>query len=464
MRSLQRPPSLFRMARVLVVATMIAGMITVSSWPGNTAMGLDLAELEITLPFDWWWFFRNQNEEAVDPCYVRKIEPGPGAGLVGFQHMAEEHLLGDCKHALTYETRVKPNLGPLGAQQAKLILQARITYDERILTREEGDVNRPTCIAEMAGSSSEDPSNNFLYPTYDSGASRQGPNAWDITGVFRSWFTGSADNHGVVLKGFDEGFPFNNGACVSEVNNFQIVVKFMGEVTSAPVSAPSIAGERRPGIDSLSVEGLPTGSGNSSSSIAGERRPGIDSINVEGHPTTTPEPVDPDNADNASNTGPTPTPIGLPAGAASSTGPTPTPIELPAGARSISAPRILGDGLINVESKPTVDVKVSTIEVRGKGVRRGNDCDPGANSVRVTIKNEGDTDATGLSVRLAVDGANVGEESVASLGDGKDTVVTFDDVDLKKGERRLQALVNTSGTFNASDESALERKVQCSDD
>jgi hypothetical protein len=435
------------MTRVLVVATMVAGMAMVSSWPGNTAMGLDLAEREITLPYDWWWQFRNEHDEAVEPCIAVAMNPSPGAGLVGFQHMAEAHFLGDCKHAQTWETRVKPNLGPLSDQQAKLILQARITYDERIQAREEGDANRPTCIAEMAASGSEDPSNNFLYPTYDSGASRLGPNAWDITGVFRSWFTGSADNHGVVLKGFDEGFPFNNGACVSEVNNFQIVVKFMGEVASAPISAPSIAGERRPGIDSLSVEGLPAGLGNTSSSIAGERKPGIDSINVEGLPITTPEPVDPDNADNASDTGPTP-----------------TPIELPAGARSISAPRILGDGLINVESKPTVDVKVSTIEVRGKAVRRGNDCDPGANSVRVTIKNEGDTNATGLSVRLTVDGANIGEESVASLGDGRDTVVTFDDVDLKKGERRIQAQVNTSGTFNDSDQSALERKVQCSDD
>jgi hypothetical protein len=111
----------------------------------------------------------------------------------------------------------------------------------------------------------------------------------------------------------------------------------------------------------------------------------------------------------------------------------------------------------------TAELAATSVQVRGKKVAAGTDCDPGDNHVLATIKNSGGQRAGQFSVRLQVDGKDEGSESVSGLDPDKELVVEFDNVDLDKGERTLRVIVDADQQIVEASETnnVREIKVQC---
>jgi subtilase family serine protease len=105
--------------------------------------------------------------------------------------------------------------------------------------------------------------------------------------------------------------------------------------------------------------------------------------------------------------------------------------------------------------------------VKGKDATGQNDCDPGRNDVTVAIRNDGDTAATSIAVRLVIDDDDDGSlRTVSSLDPGKETNVEFNRVELKKGQRQLTAAVDPHKLIaeSSEDNNELKISVRCKDE
>jgi subtilase family serine protease len=106
--------------------------------------------------------------------------------------------------------------------------------------------------------------------------------------------------------------------------------------------------------------------------------------------------------------------------------------------------------------------------VNGRAPDGKDDCTDGKNDVTVVVKNAGAADAESFVVRLDVDDDQGGaeEKSVSGLDAGKEREVHFDDVGLKKGERKLAVTVDAKSSVAESDEGNNQRTVtaRCTDD
>jgi hypothetical protein len=122
------------------------------------------------------------------------------------------------------------------------------------------------------------------------------------------------------------------------------------------------------------------------------------------------------------------------------------------------------EGLMGGESSPTAgqaDLTVSAIRVKGKEPDGQNDCDPGKNDIRATVKNQGPVAAAAFPVQLVVDEETdeVHERSVSALDAGKQQDVSFDDIPLKKGEHRITVTVNANKALTETNEDNNELKI-----
>ena len=90
-------------------------------------------------------------------------------------------------------------------------------------------------------------------------------------------------------------------------------------------------------------------------------------------------------------------------------------------------------------SPEQADLSIASIKVNGQAPDGKDDCKAGKSSVAVVVKNESAAKADTVTVRLAVDGVEVGAQSLTSLEPGKEREVRFADVSLKKGEHKLAA-------------------------
>jgi hypothetical protein len=119
-------------------------------------------------------------------------------------------------------------------------------------------------------------------------------------------------------------------------------------------------------------------------------------------------------------------------------------------------------------SPTQADLTVSAIKINGRVPDGKDDCKDGKNDVAVVVKNAGMANASPFSVRLVVDDAqnDVEEQTVAGLDAGKEREVKLEDVRLKKGERKLTAVVDAKNTVSESKEDNNELKVtaRCKDD
>ena len=117
-------------------------------------------------------------------------------------------------------------------------------------------------------------------------------------------------------------------------------------------------------------------------------------------------------------------------------------------------------------SSAQADLTLSAIRINGQAPDGKEDCKDGKNDLAVVVKNAGIADAASFAVRLAVDGDEAGEVSEADLEAGEERVVRFDDVRLKKGERKLTATLDPKDTLAESNEDNNSRTMTatCRDD
>jgi hypothetical protein len=107
------------------------------------------------------------------------------------------------------------------------------------------------------------------------------------------------------------------------------------------------------------------------------------------------------------------------------------------------------------------DLGVGAIKVNGQVPDGKDDCKDGKNVVTVVVKNEGAADAEKLTVRLVVDGVEdpALEKSANGIKAGQEQEVRFEDVRLRKGERKLTASVDARGAVSESNETHKGRTV-----
>jgi hypothetical protein len=109
-----------------------------------------------------------------------------------------------------------------------------------------------------------------------------------------------------------------------------------------------------------------------------------------------------------------------------------------------------------VAGPPGAEMKLSVTGIKVKG-----DCEAGKNDVAVTVRNQGSARVQDLIVTLDVDGDDGKEKSLAGLDAGRDATVDFDDVQLKKGDRKLTASVASRGSVK--DRAEDTETVNCED-
>ncbi len=377
----------------------------------RAAGAIDLVERHATLPASVTYVLHQHGEGA---CYGENLGVPPGgAGFVGYQYHAEQHLLGDCQTGTVYQARVYVDFTSLDNQGGKIVTRARLLWVEEMIRRQ-GDEGFRSCIAAVDGADSRRSESGQIPSSYVGSTPISGTE-WDVKAAAIQWFPNPEENHGFVLKGHNEGFPFTNAACVSVVSQAHAEVDFLVDAPATRTPRPI------PVSDAIR-------------DVTDER--GASTFPTELFPTATPAIVERTDGliieQNVAR-------VGLPT-------PTPTQI-LPPG-----APRLASD-----EAR-AAGLRVTKVEVRGKGARRGSTCDVGENDVRVTVRNSGPALAESFAVRLAVDGDPEGQPRCADgLKPGEDVVVTFEGVKLQQGQREIEATLDPSGDST----NALSQRVTC---
>jgi len=112
------------------------------------------------------------------------------------------------------------------------------------------------------------------------------------------------------------------------------------------------------------------------------------------------------------------------------------------------------------------DLTVSAIKVNGRVLDGKADCKDGKYAMAVVVKNAGAEKAGAFAVRLAVDGEAVAERPVSGLEAGQEREVRVEDVRLKKGERKVAAIVDPMNPLADStpDNNELKVTLQCKGD
>jgi hypothetical protein len=126
------------------------------------------------------------------------------------------------------------------------------------------------------------------------------------------------------------------------------------------------------------------------------------------------------------------------------------------------------------EPKPTVekaepsgdkpDLTVSAIRVNGQVPDGKNDCKDGKNTVAVIVRNAGTVASDTFGLRLTVDGVDL-DAGVLGLNAGQEREITFNDVQLKKGEHGLKAVADPARAIDETKDNNNELKVsaRCAD-
>ena len=138
----------------------------------------------------------------------------------------------------------------------------------------------------------------------------------------------------------------------------------------------------------------------------------------------------------------------------------PVPVASPAPAPKNSSAPASG------QASDQADLTVGTIKVRGQTPDGKDDCKDGKNPVSIVVKNAGAAKSGPFAVGLTVDGGEAIEESVDGLEAGKEREIRFDEVRLKKGERKLVVTVDQQNTVAESNDENNGRTVTatCRDD
>jgi hypothetical protein len=248
------------LTRALCTSALLVGLTGMShaAHPGGV-LSSDLTERTETLDMGVVRldYGRPNNDALVNCPYDTEPTNTPGGALVGFQHTWDEQLLGDCDTVAGYEIFASADVEALKTDGALVVQRARLLYKESpALLRAPWTAN-DTCVGGVVGVSDNWFDSDEGPPVYDAAASRTGPAEWDVTGLVRSWFTGSA-GQSLLLRGHfaRDGHQKDNAACVSALNDVRLEVRVLAEEPIVESRAlPSELVEIRPAADSNRLPG-----------------------------------------------------------------------------------------------------------------------------------------------------------------------------------------------------------------
>jgi hypothetical protein len=196
----------------LTCAVALTGLMTLATASDTrVASGDDLEERteRLTMIVDT---LRYEYRGEDDDCASYEYPSPAGGGLVGFDHFFYDGLFSDCDDIFAFETRASADIDSLKKNGAKLVQQALLKFDERERGLQGQWVSADTCVGQVLGINRVDMVGGQPRPqTYDSGAQQRLPvesdgaglvhAVWDVTGLVRTWFTGSTDDQGLLLVG-----------------------------------------------------------------------------------------------------------------------------------------------------------------------------------------------------------------------------------------------------------------------
>jgi hypothetical protein len=202
-----------------------------------TVYGEDLEEHteRLTMIVDTLEYFFEDVDTLIGACPFATAVTAPVSGnLAGFWLQVREVKggPGDCWTLQAFEVRASADVAALKADGAKSLKAARLSYDETPRTRGNPWTGSDTCVGQVVGLFGVDDEDGQPRPrTYDSGASRSGATEWNVTGLVSSWFTGAAENNGLLLLGQLEPGQYGDDskACLSVVTNLRLDVTVMRE-------------------------------------------------------------------------------------------------------------------------------------------------------------------------------------------------------------------------------------------
>jgi hypothetical protein len=132
-----------------------------------------------------------------------------------------------------------------------------------------------------------------------------------------------------------------------------------------------------------------------------------------------------------------------------------------------SGPVVISEAVTSrTGSSLQADLVLKSVRVEVDGSSAGLQCQAGKNDIAVVVKNDGDMAAPGFVVRLRIDDGDEAELTVAPLEAGKELTLAFNDVRLKKGERRLEVAADSKKAVAEPDDLNNERVmiVRCEED
>lgn len=370
-----------------------------SPQPGaRVALALELEQKEVTLDVGLSYIW-DRYWDSPPSCNEPLPELQPGQSLVGFARQSEARFFGDCQFGIAFQTRAVADMSPLREPNARLISKAWLDFDDSPRIRRGGFQGFTNCVFHIAMADSSEPT--------DSGK--------PIAGLIPHSGEYKPDGH----KGYDITQAVASWFDL-RADNFGLVLIGSSEsfhFDTDDTACLSVVSNARINVQYMAE--VPT------LDLKSEAEKGVlirDNLT---------DPL----SDNAIRQGP---PV---------FGPGPDP-------NSPSPVRVATD------NQP--DLRVGSISVRGRGVNRGSDCDPGKNSVLVEIENAGSVNASDFRVRLFVDGSEVDSEKVNKLENGKNESLEFRDVELKAGQRQIKVVVDAGASVAESSESNNERETQVS--
>lgn len=365
-----------------------------------------------------------------------------GSVQVGFHNVYLPGAGDSCTNVgYIYEGAVKFDLSPLRQYGGPVVTRAELAYGVMTLRVSEADggASSASFCAHHLGVASEDWTGGWggLIPHDDAALAFYTGNAWALTYWAERWLAIPDDNHGVVLKGDYETYQRNNAACVASLDDFRLVVTFVGQ---APPPTPTLSEAARAARDADRLGDLARLVPTPTLPAAARVPPDVDIPIGEGEVTSDGEP--------APSTDPlrqSPRDAELAGPAISdrlSTTATPTP-----------QPRL---------GRP--DLRIASVEIVGRQPNGRSDCDPGDNRINATIRNAGESLAAPSFARLEVDGNERGIVQVPPLGPSQAAVVSFQ-VLLDRGQHTLKITVDADNKVIETDEGETnniwEDRVNC---
>lgn len=212
------------MRRLILALMLLATPVALSA-----CVVAPLREQTFTLQPSFLWTSYRIDRVVTFPCSAPyATDPAPPAGTVwvGFFHGFAENAVCSAKIDYVFRGSVIFDLSPITKFSRHVVKQAKFSFTGGSYDTEGNgpDVGFITCVRDILQAEENPPDVHGLTPGTRVAGGSVGRNEVYVSATVQSWITGTSPNFGFVLVGADEGFPRDNAACRSQVNNFTLVV------------------------------------------------------------------------------------------------------------------------------------------------------------------------------------------------------------------------------------------------